>query len=212
MLENENSSTSDVSHFKPAFDIAVEEVNNRVGHGGFQFHFEVVLRQTGRGCGKDGLHASAIAAQMLQNTSLKINAFFGPLCYKETVAVADLASYWNKPIFSAFDTNPVLLNNDRFKTLVRMSHSRFEVAEFVSKIYEHFHWEHACAILWDIQNTEWTDLVESIREELLKTEIHLYRVVISDHEGNIESAVDVCTGISRGKLIHKNYQHQKLKA
>ena len=199
MLENENSSIFDITHFQPAFDIAIEELHQLYEEHSYAFYVNFTIRETGSHCGEKGLAAPAIAAQMLQNSSLNIHAFFGPLCYTETAAVADLAAYWNIPIFSALDTNPVLLNKERFKTLVRMSHSRGEVAEFVQHIFEHFSWKHSCVLLWDNQNQEYADLAESIKETMTRSNISFDRVVLSDYADNIQKALLQCTESARGR-------------
>lgn len=194
MLERKNTSLLDESHFRPAFDIALNRVNN--GH--YSFHVNTVFRDSGEHCAQNGMNASAITAQLLLDPSLNISAFFGPICYVEASAVADLTAYWNVPIFTVYETNPELVNKNRYKTLVRMTYARGEVVDFISHIFEDFSWTHACVMLQNGRDIEWLDLVESIQNHFEHLRYGFEKVVISDYD-DLSTPLVTCTKSARSE-------------
>lgn len=168
-LEEKNTSIYDEFHFRPAFDIAVNKVNKLAREGLLPFNMSYTFYSTGTGCGQRGIKASALAATVLNNREADV--IFGPLCNDETIGVADLAANWRIPMFAAFGNDVALLNKNRFKTYIRMSHTRDVVANFVSHLFRKFNWK-ACSIVWNRQSSSYhRELINSI-EANLRTYFH----------------------------------------
>ncbi len=165
LLEEKNTSIYDEIHFRPAFDIALSKVNAIASQMAIPFNISYTFYSTGAGCGSRGMTAAALAANMLINE--QVDVIFGPMCNDETVTVADLAANFEVPIFAASGTHPELLNKNRFKTFISMSHTRDVAANFVRQIFLRFNWK-ICAILWIQTQSYQRKLVDELEDGLRK--------------------------------------------
>ncbi len=199
VIFNEVSFILDTLHFKPAVDIAVENVNKDVEAGKYlNFTLSYIYRVTNPTCGDPHMIAPGIASELYYDH--KVAAFFGPLCSPETEPVGDLASFWNLPVVSGVSTASYLDDKVRQNTLTRTSYKASNVADFMAEVFRKYKWQR-CSVIWDNTKSYWTTvMMPSLKDSFEQVGITFYDFILNDFETPMD-AMDAAVKKGRSKIF-----------
>ena len=165
-------------HFKPACDIAIENVNKLAQEGQYlNITLSYVWSQTDNRCGNPFMKAPGIASRLYHEHN--IVALFGPPCSQEMFGVADVAAYYNIPVLSGASTSGTLDQKDRYRTLTRTSYKLSTFVNFLLSLFAKFKWD-AAAILWDMA-PYWPLVSQTVKDLLEASNIPVQFVLISHY-------------------------------
>ncbi len=131
--------------FLPPVLVALDNIQTSVENGLLlPVTYKYVFQTTSIHCSRTVMHAPGVAVDLF--TKQDIQAFFGPVCSRETLPVADLATHWNIPIVSPLSMDSDLDSKIRFQTLTRTSYIASTVVKFLLAICNIIDWKAVATI------------------------------------------------------------------
>ncbi len=182
--------------FLPPFLIGLDNIRTSVQKGLLlPVTYKYVFETTSTYCSRTVMHAPGVAVDLF--TKQDIQAFFGPVCSRETLPVADLATHWNIPILTPLSADHDLDSKIRFQTLTRMSYIASSVVNFLLAICNRIEWKAVATIKDKTSKKQGVEIVaEAISKILSNADISVHQV---DMFGTGSGSEALTKAISRGR-------------